>query len=368
MLDNRLPTLKHQVTPEELAGLGKIPRFDKKLDDDDDDEIEVIYKRGDTEISLANPSRAVYFGDRAVYDTEASIFRQGELSDILSLSEFPRNDQYFGDLQRGYRNGVVIPFIGAGMSVSAGCPSWRQYLINLCREARLDEPTFVARLDEQGDYEGVMEDIIDALSLDRFERDFERDFNRIHLANTAAALLPKLFSRCAITTNFDRVAEEAWSNVGLSFREKVFGRGNTGAFCRAVASGDRYLLKLHGNLDSPAERVLRKTEYDAAYGDGGNIHFESPIPKLLRRLYMSYSLLFLGCSLTLDRTIQTFMRVAKQEGAGNLPHHYAILSCPPNLSRRKVLEERLAQAHITPIWYADGEHHCVQQILELLLD
>lgn len=368
MPDNRLTTMKHQVTPEELAGLSKIPRFDEKLDDDDDDEIKVIYKRGDTEISLAKPSRAVYFGDRVVYDTEASIFRQRKLSDILSLSEFPRNDQYFGDFQRGYRNGIVIPFIGAGMSVNAGCPSWRQYLINLCREAHLDEPTIVTRLDEQGDYEGVMEGIIDALGQYRFERDFERDFNRIDLADSAVAVLPKLFSRCAITTNFDRVTEEAWSKAGISFREKVFGRGNTGAFFRAVASGDRYLLKLHGNLDSPAERVLRKTEYDAGYGDGGNIHFEFPLPKLLRRLYTSYSLLFLGCSLAADRTIQTLMRVANQEGTGNLPHHYAILSCPPNPDKRQIMEDRLAQAHITPIWYPDGDHGHVEQILELLLD
>jgi hypothetical protein len=107
MSDNRLTTLKHQITPEELAGLGKIPRFDDKLDDDDDDEIEVIYKRGDTEISLEKPSRAVYFGDRAVYDTEASIFRQGELSDILSLSEFSRNDQYFGEEQKRYRESFL---------------------------------------------------------------------------------------------------------------------------------------------------------------------------------------------------------------------------------------------------------------------
>lgn len=368
MTENRLTTLEHQVTPEELAGQGKIPRFDKKLDDDDDDEIEVIYKRGDTQISLAKPSRAVYFGDRAVYDTEASIFRQGELADILRLEEYPLNDQYFGDLQRSFRHGIVIPFIGAGMSVTAGCPSWRQYLINLCREARLDESSIVSRLDDKSDYEGVMEEIIDALGLRRFERDFERDFNKIELANSAVAILPKLFRKCAITTNFDRVTEEAWSKEGTPFREKVFGRGNTAAFFRAVASGDRYLVKLHGNLDSPGERVLRKTEYDLGYGEGGNIHFKRPLPKLLRRIYMSYSILFLGCSLTADRTMQTFMRVANQEGGGNLPHHYAILPCPPDAGKWQIIEDRLAQAHITPIWYPDGEHQYVQLILELLLD
>src|SRR5215831_11382787 len=108
MPDNRLISLKHEVSPEELAGLGKNPRFDDKLDDEDDEDIEVIYRRGETEISLAKPSRAVYFGDRAVYDQEASLFRQGEQSRILNLQDYPRNDQVFGELQRGCRYGIVI--------------------------------------------------------------------------------------------------------------------------------------------------------------------------------------------------------------------------------------------------------------------
>ena len=73
MPDDRLPTLKHQITPEELAGLGKIPRFDDKLDDNDDDEIEVIYKRGETEISLAKPSRGGNKGSGVFSATETTI-------------------------------------------------------------------------------------------------------------------------------------------------------------------------------------------------------------------------------------------------------------------------------------------------------
>jgi len=368
MLINHPLPYTQQATLEELAGLGKNPRFDEKIDDWDDDDIEVIYKRGGTEVSLAKPSRAVYFGDRAIYDQEASIFDQGEKYRILNLDQFPRNDQVFGELQRGCRHGIVIPFIGAGMSVAPGCPTWRAYLITLAAEARLDVNAITTRLDDQGDYEGVMEDIIDALGQPRFERDFERDFNNIDITRGPVGILPKIFRKCAITTNFDRVAEEAWSKETISFREKVFGRGNTGTFFRAVASGDRYLLKLHGNLDSPGERILRKTEYDAGYGDGGNIHFDSPLPKLLRRLYMSYSFLFLGCSLAADRTVRTFMRVANHEGAGNLPHHYALLSCPNDHVRRKAIEDRLADAHITPLWYPEGEFQNIEEILQLLLD
>ena len=74
--------------------------------------------------------------------------------------------------------------------------------------------------------------------------------------------------------------------------------------------------------------MLNKDEYDTAYGNDGNIHFDFPLPKLLKRLFTSYSFLFLGCSLSADRTIQTFMRVAQLEGPDNLPHHYAILAVP----------------------------------------
>jgi hypothetical protein len=362
------PPFDPDATLEEFAGVGKNRRFDQKIDDDEDDEIQVIYKRGDTELPLAKPSRAVYFGDRVIYDQEATLFDEAERAAILNSQDYARNDQVFGELRRSCRHGIVIPFIGAGMSVSAGCKSWRQYLLDLAGEASLDVDAVTARLDDNADHEGVTEDVIEALGQERFERDFERDFNDINLAESAVALLPSLFSRCAVTTNFDRVAEEAWSIAGVPFREKIFGRGNNSAFFRAIASGDHYILKLHGNLTSPAERVLRRTEYDAAYGGDGNIHFRCALPKLLKRLYMSYSFLFLGCSLAADRTMQTLLKVAQQEGGDNLPHHYAILAAPSDAERRRIIDERLADAHITPLWYPDGEHEYVEEILRLLLE
>jgi len=69
-----------------------------------------------------------------------------------------------------------------------------------------------------------------------------------------------------------------------------------------------------------------------------------------------------------DRTIQTFMRVAQLEGHDNLPSHYALLATPSDPSQLETINQRLADAHVTPIWYPDGDHQCVEQILELLLD
>ena len=62
------------------------------------------------------------------------------------------------------------------------------------------------------------------------------------------------------------------------------------------------------------------------------------------------------------------MRVAGEEGTDNLPHHYAVLPSPSDAGKKLEMDRRLADAHITPLWYPDGEHQHVEQILELLID
>jgi hypothetical protein len=362
------PPFDQEATLDELAGVGKNRRFDEIIDDGDFEDLQVICKRGDEEIPLAKPSRAFYFGDRNLYDQEAKRFDQDEKSRILNSDQFPRNLARFDELKRSCQRGFVVPFVGAGMSKSAGCPEWREYLLKLCVDASLDPDAMRVRLERSGDYEGVTNDLVAALGVNRFNLDFERDFKTPDDIAGAVSLLPKLFDSSCITTNFDRVLETVYANDARTFLEKVTGRGQAGAFFRAIPAGERYLLKLHGNLDNAAERVLSKQEYDLAYGNDGNIHFECPIPKLLRRLFSSYSFLFLGCSLSADRTIQTFMRVAQLEGQETLPNHYALLACPTDPMRRSSIEQRLADAHIAPLWYPDGEHESVEQMLALLLD
>jgi len=358
-----------EATVEEIAGIGRHPRFDAVINDKEDETIQVICKRGVDEIPLANPARAFYFGDRMLYDQEAKRFDLAEKQQTLNTEPFPRNERRFDELKRACQRGFVLPFIGAGMSKSAGCPEWKEYLLKLCPEAELDRDAMRQRLEEQGDYEGVMNELVTRLGEPRFNLDFERDFSPPGELAGAVMRLPELFDSCAITTNFDRILEDAYQKSAKPFAEKTTGRAPAGmvnAFYRAIPAGDRHLLKLHGNLTNVAERVLNKAEYDDAYGNDGNIHFDRPVPKLLRRLYTSFSFLFLGCSLNYDRTIQTFAKIAQDVGADSLPHHYAILACPADLARKAKLEQRLADAHISAIWYPEGEHNYVEQLLELL--
>ncbi|RQW83902.1 MAG: hypothetical protein EHM79_15000 [Geobacter sp.] len=362
------PAFDHEATLEELAGVGKNRRFDEIIDDEVFADIQVICKRGDEEIPLAKPSRAFYFGDRNLYDQEAKRYDQEEKARILNTDQFPRNLARFEEFKRACQRGFVIPFVGAGMSKSVGCPEWKEYLLGLCDDAALDPDAMRVRLENNGDYEGVMNDLVLALGENRFNLDFERDFMTPDEITGALTLLPKLFDNSVITTNFDRVLEKVYENDAKAFIEKVTGRGRANAFFRAIPAGERYLLKLHGNLDNAAERVLNKAEYDTAYGNDGNIHFDCLLPKLLRRLFSSYSFLFLGCSLSADRTILTFMKVAQEVGGDSLPHHYAILASPADSDKKRKIDQRLADAHITPLWYPEDEHNHVEEILQLLLE
>src|SRR5262249_23962721 len=160
----------------------------------------------------------------------------------------------------------------------AGLPEWKEYLLGLCEEAALDKGVFRERLENKNDYEGATHDIVSRLTLHRFERDFERQFQIPEAITGAVALLPRLFDCCAITTNFDRVLERVYENAAMPFTEKVTGRGQTSAFFRAIPAGERYLLKLHGNIDNSAERVLNQAEYDAAYGREGDVNMTSALP------------------------------------------------------------------------------------------
>ena len=62
------------------------------------------------------------------------------------------------------------------------------------------------------------------------------------------------------------------------------------------------------------------------------------------------------------------MRVAQLEGPDNLPHHYALLASPADAAKKLAIENRLADAHISPIWFPEGEFQHVEEILQLLLD
>ncbi|WP_429111171.1 SIR2 family protein [Aeromonas rivipollensis] len=141
---------------------------------------------------------------------------------------------------------------------------------------------------------------------------------------------------------------------------------NPNNFIKAITRGGNYLLKLHCNIDRPEFRVFKKSEYQLAYShlDGDGVNMSSPIPLLLSHLYRSHSLLFLGCSLSVDRTIKTFEKVLQDELLRpKVADHYAIIEQPDDNQKFNALDMQLQSCNIKPIWYEFGQHEKVLDIL-----
>jgi hypothetical protein len=94
---------------------------------------------------------------------------------------------------------------------------------------------------------------------------------------------------------------------------------------------------------------LLKREYDAAYADIG------VVKNFFNKVMFGQSLLFLGCSLSVDRTINLMKEIVREYGAEALPRHYAILELKAT-DDRVARKKHLSEANIFPIWYEEGEH------------
>ncbi|MEI6150502.1 MAG: SIR2 family protein, partial [bacterium] len=108
------------------------------------------------------------------------------------------------------------------------------------------------------------------------------------------------------------------------------------------------------------------SQYTEAYGSP-DFDFTKPLPKALRQIFVSHSLLFLGCSLEQDRTLTLFQKVCNDKQF-EIPDHFAILPAPPDTANKSAKEGRLLNLRIRPIWYPVGKHEFVGLYLSLVAD
>jgi len=115
-----------------------------------------------------------------------------------------------------------------------------------------------------------------------------------------------------------------------------------------LGNDNHALLRLHGEADKPDGRVLTLEEYNAVYAQGHELK------GMLAALMGIRSFLFLGCSLTADRTLSALAEIKAQAGI-HMPPHFAFLPLPTpeqRLERRTFLE----RSGIHPIYYPSDDH------------
>lgn len=263
----------------------------------------------------------------------------------------------FNSLVELCKSGGVIPFVGAGMSSTSGYPMWSNFLRNQLRQTNIPQGDFDEML-QAGKYEEAAEVIATHMRGPAFSEAVECSFSIEKSVIGPVLLLPQVFENHVVTTNFDNVLERSYRDDGSEFSEVI--RGSDAAELRRLLLRDqKILLKLHGRADTANGRILTKSEYDRHYAG------ENTLGKTLGLLSDRFSFLFMGCGLTVDRTLNALREHVEKVGHDNLPRHYAFLEAPETEHARIARQQQLVDYHIYPIWYPKGMHD--ESISALLL-
>lgn len=257
------------------------------------------------------------------------------------------NSGRFYSLVDAFRSDHVIPAVGSGLSKSSGFPLWREFLHQLRSFTSIPE-TEIDDMLSAGQYEEAVDRIAAEAGRHLFDERIEQSLRVLDPKSIdgPVRLLPALFPKLALSTNLDDVLETAYAAVDQRFDEVLVGP-RIEQYRKLTTSNKHLLLKIHGDCHQTEGRVLGVAEYNAAYAAN------APTRESLAFMCRSHVLLWMGCSLGVDRTVALMKDVVT--GDASAPRHYAFLRLPKEDSVRVAREKSLAERKVFPIWYDDQE-------------
>lgn len=327
---------------------------------------------------LVKVSDYLYWAERDAYLDELDHWEgQRQVDQHEAATAFIKDsDQQavFLDLVDAIRFGRIAPFVGAGLSRPCGYPMWGESLRKIAQKLNGLDVQDIEPLMEQYDYLQAAQVLHDAAA-QQVQHFIKTEFRQRGAITGPATLLTDLANGCIVTTNFDTVIEDLFRDLGQPLDGYMHGTQAGNNFVQRLLRGERCILKLHGDAGQANTHVFTQVQYEKAYGgtEGEPLAFQNQLPRALRQIFISHSLLFLGCSLEQDKTLDLFKSVV-EEGAFEIPDHFALLNKPATPQECARKEDRLLQLRIRPLWYAttadaDGnlDHSLLEQILKLAI-
>lgn len=236
------------------------------------------------------------------------------------------------ELAASLAGGQVIPFVGAGVSMALGLPSYAALIRELADHLGFDGPVF----EGFGDYLTLAEYYhLEKSGLLELQRHLQTNWKKSRdevLASPVHRALVNLGCGLIYTTNFDGFIEQAHRGMGKTYRTIRSAKDLVNL------SNDRvHIVKLHGDLSSPSTMVFTETSYFE------RLSFEAPMDVKFRSDALGKSLLFLGYSLSDINIRYLLFRLQRQwekEPSPELRPRAYVFMDRPNEVQTKVLLSR----------------------------
>lgn len=189
------------------------------------------------------------------------------------------------------RAGRLVPFVGAGVSMGAGLPSWVGLLDELIAEAGMDADRAALDRVDLRDRAALIQSRLGAGELERILLERLTAASRVALQHQLLASLP---IHEAASTNWDDLFERAWRDAGAGRVAQLPFDGQTGA--------EHWIVKLHGTVRGGQLHgvVLTRDDY-LRFGAERNA-----LAGIVQSLLLTRHMLFVGFGLS----DETFHRIA----------------------------------------------------------
>lgn len=229
-------------------------------------------------------------------------------------------DQVSARIDRFFKetNSPVL-FLGAGVSMRTGLPSWDGLLRKMAEGVRASDPLttqimFQAISDKNytlaAEYYWLAPKMLEGDKRTLITRLLE-EYDQTKIA--AIATLPV---RTFLTTNFDRSILDALANArGKAPRD--YRRGDS-SFGQSLWDDNVLVARIHGAVESPASIVLSDSQFKSLLEDSDYVN-------LLRACFVQRNVLFLGFSFYDPAIRGVFEEINKEFGPATPGRHLAVL-------------------------------------------
>ena len=230
----------------------------------------------------------------------------------------------------------AILFVGAGVSMNLGLPSFRQLVDHIGEDLGFDADIF----NTFGDYQSLAEFYVLEKRIGPLRSWMDRSWHpdSIEIKDSDVhRLIVELEFPIVYTTNYDRWLERAYSAYGKPIHKIA----SVGDLVKTKPGASTEIIKFHGDFDDDASIVLTESTYFE------RMSFETPLDIRLRSDSLARPLLFVGYSLS-DPNMRYLLYKLQQlwsisPSPGTRPKSY-ILMTRPNPVQEAVLRQRGVEA------------------------
>jgi len=247
------------------------------------------------------------------------------------------------------KNHRCILFVGSGMSVAAGYPSWNQLVTQLVTEVA---GAFPEEADSLKNYAATSKDplmiaefVRSKLGVQRYGTLLRHLFDKQLQPQLAHQLIAKTNYRAVITSNYDKLIETAIT-FGRGWFPTVFTSESVSSLGSVLYEGQFFVYKLHGDVAAAESIVLTSQDYD-------RLILRYPhVRSFLQAIFLNYVVLFVGYSLY-DPDFQLVLKELQLIFEGYTPTHYALLPDAHEFTS----EHLMARMNIQVLPYNSVDNH-----------